>query len=89
MPIIADMQRTILLLLTLFLSACSQAPQELVLSGPTMGTTYTVKIATPPASVDVSIVRISIEEVLARIDRSMSGYRSDSEIARFNASATP
>jgi thiamine biosynthesis lipoprotein len=73
---------------TLFTAACGRAPQELVLSGPTMGTTYTVKIATPPASVDAARVRVAIDEVLARIDRSMSGYRSDSEIARFNVSVS-
>jgi thiamine biosynthesis lipoprotein len=53
-----------------------------------MGTTYTVRVAAPPASVDATIVRVAIDEVLAKIDRSMSGYRSDSEIARFNASAS-
>ncbi|HEX2493858.1 MAG TPA: FAD:protein FMN transferase [Steroidobacter sp.] len=52
-----------------------------------MGTTYTVKIVEPPARVDANTVRTTIEEVLARIDREMSGYRSDSEIVRFNASA--
>ena len=32
--------------------ACARPPAELALSGPTMGTTYTVKVAAPPASVD-------------------------------------
>jgi thiamine biosynthesis lipoprotein len=70
----------------LLAAACERSPPELVLSGPTMGTTYTVKVAAPPASVDATLVRVAIDDVLAQIDRSMSGYRADSEVARFNAS---
>lgn len=72
----------------LLATACERAPAELVLSGPTMGTTYTVKVVAPPASVDSARLRETIDDVLAQIDRSMSGYRSDSEVARFNASAS-
>lgn len=53
-----------------------------------MGTTYTVKVAAPPASLDAARLRESIDAVLAQIDQSMSGYRADSEVARFNASAS-
>jgi FAD:protein FMN transferase len=79
---------TFLLAALLLLSACRQASPELALSGPTMGTTYNVKVAAPPANIDSYQVRVVIDEVLARIDRSMSGYRRDSEISRFNASAS-
>lgn len=72
----------------LFLTGCARAPQELALSGPTMGTTYSVKIAAPPAGIDGNTVRVTIEQVLDRIDRRMSGYRDDSTIARFNASTS-
>jgi thiamine biosynthesis lipoprotein len=51
-----------------------------------MGTTYTVKIARPPADIQAHDVRGVIDRELARIDKSMSGYRPDSELARFNAS---
>ena len=71
----------------LLLAACARSPQELELSGPTMGTTYTVKIAAPPASLDSARLRATIDDVLTQIDQSMSGYRTDSEVARFNASA--
>jgi len=71
---------------TLLLAACARSSQELELSGPTMGTTYTIKVAAPPASLDSARLRETIDDVLAQIDRSMSGYRSDSEVARFNAS---
>jgi len=50
-----------------------------------MGTTYTVKVASPPATVDPAGVRVAIDEVLEHVDRSMSGYRKDSEVTRFNA----
>jgi thiamine biosynthesis lipoprotein len=68
--------------------ACGRAREELVLSGPTMGTTYTVKVAAPPASVDAARLRATIDESLAHTDRSMSGYRADSEVTRFNASTS-
>jgi thiamine biosynthesis lipoprotein len=73
---------------TLLLAACARLPPELELSGPTMGTTYTVKVAAPPATFDSARLRATIDDVLAQIDRSMSGYRDDSEVARFNASAS-
>ena len=72
---------------TLLAAACARSPEELVLSGPTMGTTYTVKVAAPPTSLDSAQLRATIDDVLAHIDQSMSGYRPDSEVARFNASA--
>ncbi|WP_168159992.1 FAD:protein FMN transferase [Steroidobacter denitrificans] len=51
-----------------------------------MGTSYSIKIVAPPADVDTAAVQTVIDDVLARIDRSMSAYRGDSEISRFNAS---
>ena len=74
-------------LCSLLAAACTRSPEELVLSGPTMGTTYTVKVAGPPASLDSARLRQTIDDVLAQVDGSMSGYRADSEVARFNASA--
>jgi FAD:protein FMN transferase len=76
------------LLCALLTTACGGSSRELVLSGPTMGTTYTVKVVAPPASVDGVRLREAIDDGLAQIDRSMSGYRADSEVARFNASAS-
>lgn len=74
------------LLLPLSLWGCRQSAPEIVLSGPAQGTTYTVKVASVPAGIEPSAVRIAVEDVLARVDREMSGYREDSELARFNAS---
>jgi FAD:protein FMN transferase len=50
-----------------------------------MGAVYTVKIAEP--DIEPAAVRLAIDTVLARIDEQMSGYRADSQIARFNTAA--
>jgi thiamine biosynthesis lipoprotein len=76
------------LLLSLLLWGCRQPAPEIVLSGPAQGTTYTVKVASAPAGIEPSAVRVAVEDVLARVDREMSGYREDSELARFNASTS-
>lgn len=70
------------------ISACARAPEELTITGPTMGTTFSVKVADPPKGIDDAAVRGAANEVLDLIDRSMSGYRVDSEISRFNSSAS-
>ena len=53
-----------------------------------MGTTYSIKVANPPKGIDADAVRGAADVVFDRIDRSMSGYRVDSEISRFNTSAS-
>jgi thiamine biosynthesis lipoprotein len=72
--------------LAFVLTACAQ--QELDVSGPTMGTTYSIKVANPPDGISASTVQDATREILDRIDRSMSGYRVDSEISRFNSAAS-
>lgn len=74
--------------LCVLLGGCPGSPVELEFSGPTMGTEYSLKVVAPPAGVDAAAVQQSIDEILARIDLSMSSYRSDSEVSRFNASAS-
>jgi FAD:protein FMN transferase len=70
--------------LLVVVAACARAPQELSLTGSTMGTTYSIKIAEAPEGVDAHVVQVAADQVFDRIDRSMSGYRPDSEISRFN-----
>jgi len=53
-----------------------------------MGTSYSVEVVAPPPGVHAAALNTAIQEVLARIDLSMSTYRADSEISRFNASAS-
>jgi thiamine biosynthesis lipoprotein len=50
-----------------------------------MGTTYHIKIATEPASIDQERLQSEVEKVLAEIDQQMSTYRPDSELSRFNS----
>ncbi|MET0986008.1 MAG: FAD:protein FMN transferase [Steroidobacteraceae bacterium] len=59
-------------------------PETLVLSGPTMGTTYTVRWLAEANTPDVFALRRAIEAELARVDVQMSRYRPDSELSRFN-----
>ena len=54
------------------------------LSGPTMGTTYRVRVFRPSGFLSREILARGIEERLIAIDRQMSTYRSDSELSRFN-----
>lgn len=70
------------------MGGCERTPQELAISGPTMGTTYSIKVASAPDDVDAHALRVATDQVLDSIDRSMSGYRADSEISRFNASTS-
>jgi thiamine biosynthesis lipoprotein len=65
----------------------ARAAEPLVVAGPAMGTTYRVALAGPVAGVSLGEVHREVESVLARIDRSASGWREDSELARCNRAA--
>jgi thiamine biosynthesis lipoprotein len=59
-----------------------------MLSGPTMGTTYTVRwLATADTPSEYEL-RTRIDAELARVDAQMSRYRSDSELSRINAAVS-
>ena len=75
----------------LVLSACSSGtsgePRTLELSGPTMGTTWSVKVAIGPdgPSPDRRLeIDGAIRDLLARIDTLMSTWDAESELSRFN-----
>ena len=63
--------------------AVASAAEPLVISGPTMGTTYHVKLVGATAADELSI-RAEIEAVLRDVDERLSTYRQDSEVSRFN-----
>lgn len=65
------------------------ASSELLISGPTMGTSFNVKVVTEDPS-DERRERLTflVREVLDGVDESMSTYRPDSEIEEFNRSGT-
>jgi thiamine biosynthesis lipoprotein len=80
--------RLILLVALAALTGCAREASEVVISGPTMGTTYTVRVVAPPEAVDEHALRAGVDEVLSLIDRQASGYRTDSDVVRFNASTS-
>jgi len=69
------------------LAACSPAPRVLVLEGPTMGTTWSVKAVVPtgqplPAGLDAEIAA-----QLEGLDRALSNYDPEAELSRLNRAA--
>lgn len=73
-----------LFLITLILfTLVSCSPSEVLLSGRTMGTTYSVKIVVEPFQ-STDGLQAKIDKRLDEVNRSMSTYRKDSEISRFN-----
>jgi thiamine biosynthesis lipoprotein len=63
---------------------------ELLLAGPTMGTRYTIKIAAETSSTEAqrAALEAAVERALEAVDGSMSTWREDSELARFNRHGT-
>lgn len=73
------------LLLSLFLSACDQQSKQIVLSGDTMGTTWSLVLPKPPGPVLSGALQRAIESELLRINQLMSTYQADSQLSLFNA----
>lgn len=69
--------------LLIWLMGCS--PQLLELHGPTMGTSYTVKIAHLPNSITEVELSRGVAAILEQLHTAMTTYSTTSEIARFNA----
>lgn len=68
-------------------SSPSPAPETYVFEGPTMGTSYAVKLV-PGIALDSAAQKALqqlIEIELERVDAKMSTYREDSELSHFNA----
>ena len=56
--------------------------------GATMGSTYTVKVADAGLSpAAATALREAVDAALSAVDQSMSAYRPESELSRFNAAA--
>jgi len=72
-----------LLLIAIASAAGTSHAEPLLISGPTMGTTYHVKLV-GVAAADTAAIRAEIEAVLADVDVRLSTYRRDSEVSRFN-----
>ena len=59
------------------------AAEELLLSGNTMGTTYHIKVVAE-SNEEAHALQPRIDQRLSQLNQSMSTYRFDSEISRFN-----
>ncbi len=70
------------------LLSCGRSGADLhILTGPTMGTVYTVKYLAPARAVDDSEVRGVIDQILVRLTHEFSTYDPASELSKLNAAA--
>lgn len=70
------------------LAACDRGSSGISLTGPTMGTTWNLRIVPGDVATGEDEIRTLVESTLDEVDRAMSTYRPDSAISRFNASAS-
>lgn len=75
------------LLWAALLAGCQGEPESFTLTGDTMGTTWHVTLVPAAGMPDRAVLQAGIEAELERVNQSMSTYRQDSEISRFNALA--
>lgn len=69
------------------LAACAEPPPDTVrLTGATMGTRYNITWLAVRGHPEPEAIHIGVEKVLEEVNASMSTWREDSEISRFNAS---
>ncbi|WP_077047150.1 FAD:protein FMN transferase [Pseudomonas sp. KK4] len=66
------------------LSACGNGDSLENITGPTMGSTYSIKYVRQAGLPAAAGVQVEVETILAEVDRQLSTYRSDSDIDRFN-----
>ena len=64
----------------------SEITGPVALSGPTMGSTWMVRVPRPPAGMPAGQVQSSVQALLDQVEREMSTYRADSALSRFNRS---
>jgi thiamine biosynthesis lipoprotein len=83
----SSIRSKVLCLLVVILYACEQAPehqQSVILTGLTMGTTYTVKINSSESALDRSVVSADINRQLDNVNQQMSTYIETSDLSLFN-----
>jgi thiamine biosynthesis lipoprotein len=73
----------------LLLAGCGEPPPQVAeLSGSTMGTTYSIKLAPPPQADARGLLAREVDARLEAINRQMSTYLPDSDLTRFNDART-
>ena len=84
--------RLTLLLALLAVGACGQPRDTRLpvfeLRGATMGTTFSVKLVAPGENLSRDALGGELRQRLEEIEQTMSTYREQSELSRFNASAS-
>lgn len=68
------------------LAGCQNQLTMITISGPTMGTTFQVKIVQSEKTSDTGVLRREVSARLEEVNRQMSTYRDNSEITQFNRS---
>ena len=70
--------------LSLVLVACERPVDIGRVSGPTMGTVWSVQVGERPADLSLPALQEDIEALLLRVNQQMSTYIADSDLSRFN-----
>ena len=72
--------------LLLFIVSCAPSkPTEIIISGQTMGTTYSIKVVKRPETpIDVKALQGEIDDALIQVNALMSTYDPDSELSKLN-----
>jgi thiamine biosynthesis lipoprotein len=73
----------------IFLGSCDKrsSVEALLITGPTMGTSYNITVVDPPDNIDKYELQIDVDKLLIGINKEMSTYIADSEISIFNNSS--
>ena len=78
------MRKAVLIGAMLGLAGCGQGNTLERISGPTMGSSYTVQYVRTPQGPAPALVKREVERILEGVDRRFSTYRSDSLTEAFN-----
>jgi len=84
------LKRGALVLLVLFVAACDRqiSQAQFQYAGLALGTSFSVKVSHKPVEIDPAWLKNQIDLKIEEVDRSMSTYRRDSELSRFNRNPT-
>lgn len=80
--------RCFFLILTPAIIGCQDRLSMITISGPTMGTTFQVKIVQSEITPDTGVLIREVSARLEEVNRQMSTYQDNSEITQFNRSRT-
>ncbi|MDO4231996.1 MAG: FAD:protein FMN transferase [Lautropia sp.] len=85
MPAMFARRMTPLLALPLAALLAGCQPKVEKISGPTMGSTWQVSFVREGSAPDAAAIQTEVQKILGDIDKAVSTYRDDSDVAHFNA----